>query len=139
MQTYLQGWYLARSFGLIFGRSRASSRDQSGTWYDTSAKPERHFTKGTFGKPCSTGKDAKHASSGASFSVPFRGVQVLRLRRLILLHEKKVRRTAKMRQNCDPSVPPPEALYEKMRNVRTISTKKKWKIGKGLDGPCRLF
>ena len=27
-----------------------SGRDQGGTWYGTYAKPERHFTKGMFGK-----------------------------------------------------------------------------------------
>ena len=41
------------------------------------------------------------------------GVQVFRSKRLILLYEKRARRTTKIKLNCPPpSVPPPEALYE---------------------------
>ena len=40
-------------------------------------------------------------SSGASGG-PFTGVQVLRSKRLVLLHEKRVRRAAKMKSNCAP-------------------------------------
>ena len=38
--------------------------------------------------------------------VAFMGVHVLRQKRLILLHEERVWRTAKVKQNCAPSVPP---------------------------------
>ena len=47
--------------------------------------------------------------------VPFMEVQVLRWKRLILLHEKRVRRTPKNQVKlCPPSVPPPEALHDVM-------------------------
>ena len=39
------------SVGLFLGIFGATGRDQGGTSYGTSAKPERHFTKGMFGKP----------------------------------------------------------------------------------------
>ena len=38
-------------WALFLGILGASGKDQGGTWYGTSAKPERHFTKGMFGKP----------------------------------------------------------------------------------------
>ena len=38
------------SLDLFLGILGASGRDRGGTWYGTSAKPERHFTKGMFGK-----------------------------------------------------------------------------------------
>ena len=34
--------------------------------------------------------------------LPFTGVQVLRSKRLILLHGRRVRRTAHMQENCAP-------------------------------------
>ena len=43
IQTCLRGCYQVRILG-------ASGRDQGGTWYGNSAKPERHFAKGIFGK-----------------------------------------------------------------------------------------
>ena len=53
--TCLRGWYQVRFFflwslDLFLGVLGASGRDQGGTWYGTSAKPQRHFTKGMFGK-----------------------------------------------------------------------------------------
>ena len=39
------------SLDLFLGILGALGRDQGGTWYGTSAKPERNFTKGMFGKP----------------------------------------------------------------------------------------
>ena len=52
IQTCLRGWYQIRFFGFIFGHSWGigGGRDQGGTWYGTSAKPKRHFTKGMFPK-----------------------------------------------------------------------------------------
>ena len=44
--------------------------------------------------------------------VPFTGVQVLRSKKHILLHEKRVLRTATWSKIARPSAPPPEALYE---------------------------
>ena len=49
--------------------------------------------------------------------VAFMGVQVLRSKRLILLHEKKGSENRKNEvELCPPSVPPPEALYDVVRN-----------------------
>ena len=48
--------------------------------------------------------------------VPFMGVQVLRLKMLMLLHEKKGPEKRKNEVKfAPPSVPPPEALYEQNR------------------------
>ena len=52
IQTCLRGWYEVCFFGLIFWAFLGQEvPHQGGTWYGTSAKPERHFTKGMFGKP----------------------------------------------------------------------------------------
>ena len=48
------------SLDLFLGFLGASGRDQGGTWYSTSAKPERHFTKGMIGKPLTLSTEHGH-------------------------------------------------------------------------------
>ena len=69
------------------------------------------------------------------------GVQALRSKRLILLHEKRVRRTTKMKIP-PPSVPRPEALDESTQELRSqevwarkspgLGTSRKGSIGEHL-------
>ena len=68
----------------------------------------------------STARDATTHSQTVLQGVPVMGVQVLRERRLILLHEKRVRRTATVKQNCPP--PPSAAPRSTLWHIGTLAS-----------------